>query len=365
MYTPLEYIEQVKGYIKVFGVPEVLEQQVNDRFVSWSEDYMSKGDNFYDFVYDYCLYESRMEKIGKYPKVIQEKWGWLKKKIQDVTSTMYDEGPADEFEHLFITSLINTWKYSKLAYRVDRELGLSLANMSPCSDLPIKKLINIPSHCFYIDVSSFGREVLCEDMEGIFVVSMFYKEKLVVVLHTLVRGGNDRLIPITSRFMVNTDEEDLDNIVVNINNAADSTSITSEDNKTRLYLEHNVLNFYINFLLYLSANNKDVEKERKENKREGSIRKPTNRKQVKNKYKEIDMYNVGYRIVRKNKGVYSTKGKGSSSGNKTISPHFRSAHWHHYWVGKGEEKELQLRWVEEVYVGGKNESGVVALHEVN
>lgn len=365
MYTPLEYVEQVKGYIKIFGAPEVLEQQVNDKFVNWVEEYMSKGDNFYDFVYDYCLYESRMQKIGKFPKVIQEKWGWLQRKIQEVTNTVYDEGPADEFEHLFMTSVINTWKYSKLAYRVNKDIGLSLTNMSPCTDLPIQKLINIPSHCFYIDVSSFGSEVLCKDMEGIFVVSMFHKERLVVVLQTLIRGGNGRLIPITSRYMVNIGEEELSNIIVDTVIAEESTSITSEDGVTRVYYERSVLNFYINFLLYLSANNRDIEKEQKKGKEGSSTRKSTIKNQVKNKYREIDMYNVGYKIVKTRNGSNITTGNRSSTNEKSISPHFRSAHWHHYWVGKGEEKELQLRWVEEVYVGGKSESGVVALHEVN
>lgn len=47
------------------------------------------------------------------------------------------------------------------------------------------------------------------------------------------------------------------------------------------------------------------------------------------------------------------------------SSHYRSAHWHHYWVGSGEDKKLIIKWVEGVFVnGGKEEAENIQIHKV-
>ena len=35
--------------------------------------------------------------------------------------------------------------------------------------------------------------------------------------------------------------------------------------------------------------------------------------------------------------------------------HYRSAHWHHYWVGSGDDKRLIIKWVEGVFVKGNGD----------
>ena len=43
----------------------------------------------------------------------------------------------------------------------------------------------------------------------------------------------------------------------------------------------------------------------------------------------------------------------------------RSAHWHHYWTGSGDNKELIIKWVDGVFVkGSKDEAEKVVIHKV-
>jgi hypothetical protein len=44
--------------------------------------------------------------------------------------------------------------------------------------------------------------------------------------------------------------------------------------------------------------------------------------------------------------------RAQGSGEGSVRPHLRRAHWHHYWVGQGRTR-LELRWIHPVLVGGE------------
>ena len=58
-------------------------------------------------------------------------------------------------------------------------------------------------------------------------------------------------------------------------------------------------------------------------------------------------------------------GKDGSLQNGTGSPksaHYRSAHWHHFWTGSGDDKKLIIKWVDGVFVNGKAEQDAAVVH---
>lgn len=47
----------------------------------------------------------------------------------------------------------------------------------------------------------------------------------------------------------------------------------------------------------------------------------------------------------------------------TVRPHLRRAHWHRYWVGKRDNKELVVKWVSECFVNGDAGEIDVTIHK--
>ena len=83
--------------------------------------------------------------------------------------------------------------------------------------------------------------------------------------------------------------------------------------------------------------------------------------EVKNKFRELRQYDLGYKIST----PIPNKSKSSESKSGTGSPksaHYRSAHWHHFWTGSGDDKKLIIKWVDGVFVNGKAEQDVAVVH---
>ena len=60
--------------------------------------------------------------------------------------------------------------------------------------------------------------------------------------------------------------------------------------------------------------------------------------------------------------VLNTTNTDDNNKRRSPIPHFRCAHWHGFWVGKG-RTEYAVKWMEPVYVGGENTKDVV-IHRV-
>lgn len=104
--------------------------------------------------------------------------------------------------------------------------------------------------------------------------------------------------------------------------------------------------------------------------------KPKSIADIKDKYKEVNRWNVGNQIVKKirnlNKKCNSYKKINETEGNNPsnninetennekklqkqhhITPHVCRGHWQSYWIGKrdgSEERKLVLRWKHFIYV---------------
>ena len=362
MYTPLEFIEQMKRYIMVLGYPDGVVVNLNNKLSDNVEEYMSEGDNFGCFVYDYIYNIRRMEKIGKFPKKLQGKWGNLKEELAKSLGVPGLDTDGDFFNHLAILNVLNDWKYHKYTYKVEGDLGTMLTDMSVPKDIPLTYITNTPTRCFYIDTTRFGNS-FCEDMEGFFVLTLVHNNTLLLLTIAMIRGINGRIMPIYSRLGCTLEVEGDEATAISFGSDLDTTEVTMEDGVTRVLDENKIFNFYANFILYLHASNKDVEESSVS---KSNFRKPVEKKKsnIKNKFKEVRMYELGYRIVKpKNTSSNSTGHKGNGVGSKK-SPHFRSAHWHHYWVGSKDDRKLVLKWVEGTFVGSKVESDVANVRYV-
>lgn len=83
----------------------------------------------------------------------------------------------------------------------------------------------------------------------------------------------------------------------------------------------------------------------------------------------IRTYNVGFVIGKSFEkqlasGTEYQKSTATGTG-RTVRPHVRRAHWHHYWVGEGRTR-LEVRWIEPTFVlpEGKREVPVATVRRV-
>lgn len=80
----------------------------------------------------------------------------------------------------------------------------------------------------------------------------------------------------------------------------------------------------------------------------------------------INSFAVGYKTGKRfeTQVAYSNSQTNSTKAEYAIScknkrPHVRRAHWHHYWTGEG-RKNLEVRWIEPVFVLGTEASNAVS-----
>lgn len=96
---------------------------------------------------------------------------------------------------------------------------------------------------------------------------------------------------------------------------------------------------------------------------------------ITNGYNEVYKQEVGVRIGKKistnikemKKAEKKEQAIAASHGHKSPIPHFRSAHWHGYWHGHGDDKKLEYKWIEPVFVCGSYSSDKdsdVVIHKV-
>lgn len=363
MYTPLEFVEQMNSYIQIKGAPSNMQREVNENYLGYVEEYMGEGDNLVKFLYDYSLNFLMVEKTGRLPKGSEINWSALRDSLCKRTGLSYLDNSADFFNQILLCSVVNEWKYHKYTYKVEGTLGKTLTDMEFPEGVPLKYLTRSKSNCFYVDTSGMGG-LFCERMEGFFVLTGVYNNVLLLTTVAMIRATHGRLVPIYSRLGCRLEEADNEeSTMINFSDTScKSMRLTLEDGNTYEYREEMLFRFYANFLLYLQASNGDIEEEQVAKK---VFNTPIvkDKTKIKNKYREVRAYEVGYKIIRSNKSSNKSTTRTFGKGTKK-SPHYRSAHWHHYWKGHGEDKELILKWVEGMFIGGKTESEVANVREV-
>lgn len=123
--------------------------------------------------------------------------------------------------------------------------------------------------------------------------------------------------------------------------------------------------FIIQLALYISAANKDMS----QSSRTKNTYRPKKDKKIKNKFSEIQEWNVGY-IVGKTYSVRKEEAKAKYASGYSLTekrrspmPHVRKGHFQMYHVGKG-RTETVIKWLEPIFVGGGMNESLPVVHKV-
>lgn len=244
------------------------------------------------------------------------------------------------------------WRIHKQVYQFSQELSELLAEQAD-SDLtiPVDVLNALPFPCVYIH---FPNDPLYDGFFAHFeddINTNDFELRFLVLPHSL-----DMTYPLTLHLIPGgTIKQGVDAAISTARNNAPleiSSLLSGEEAKAAL----NNITLMLQYVLYLCSDNKDV----KENIIQKNItRKPKGREYIKDKYREIQIWDCGNEVAEMVRTIRQTslnpdtnprtvkKGKGSPK-----SPHSRRAHWHHYWKGKkgSPDRKPVLRWIAPVFV---------------
>lgn len=235
---------------------------------------------------------------------------------------------------------INLWRKNRIIYHVDDALGTELGayarRMEDSDSLPGYLLRNLPYPCFAVEgppVSIGWREN--EDDPG---VSIDYTGRMLVTCQKqCVLTGNDSLLVHAERVggrmvtftlpILGTLGESLEAVKAAVSKEFPQT------NAALVRFEAIMALYAAQVVLYLQAVNADIERKPAS----GKKRKPGTPKPVKE-------FHVGFHVGQtlRRAYAYTTTGTGTGSAKR---PHTRRGHWHNYWIGSGEDRHLELRWV--------------------
>lgn|GEM_PF-646550 len=114
---------------------------------------------------------------------------------------------------------------------------------------------------------------------------------------------------------------------------------------------------FMNVLLYLCSQNAEIT--------ERYVPDISLKHNPKKKRSEATISEVGYRIGATLRSSYaSSMNFSSKETGRSVTPHLRRAHWHHYWTGALDgDRDLILKWIEPTFVGGANDP-IPVVHKV-
>ena len=308
-------------------------------------DYVSSKESLIELMYTCDMSKS----LGS-PVAMSEDYDVLRDYLVSKIDVGVREFADNKTLHYYITAcdITSKWRKNKVVYKVDAELSKQFYNMQLPDDIRTHVFTKQPAECYYIDMAGNG-DTIMSNLHGIFVRTKMIDEFCFLQFILIPNNKDDEVI---CKAMY------VDSLSDTVPNLSKENNGFDRLNETALY------NFFLNFSTYLNAANRDVEvsvRTRDNHARTFSV--------IKDKFREVKEFDVGLRYgntVRDHVKRYKYIGDKSpnTADKRSITSHYRRAHWHHYWVGSGEDKKLIIKWVDSVFVKGNKETDAVVVHKV-
>lgn len=292
------------------------------------------------------------------------------KRLLSVNPEFTGDSDVDTVSDTLFTEV--QWNRYKKIYEFHPTFIRYLAS-TEAGDVHKNVLERIPFRSFYI---SFGGTILdCGTREGfvpcvgIFVYVYFSKEngRNFVNFAASLRGINDSSVPLYVGMVDGstfTEVTDIDKMPASVRNYITHNGDPEQTAMVKQRQEDQKQYFMIilNACQYLCASNAEI-RDLKISKNDRPVISVGRKRKAVN----VQVSEIGYRIGQRFEKMYQDQSDISVSkgGYKGIKkrPHVRRAHWHHYWTGTG-RTNLEVRWLEPVFVMGSEEEIDTVVHEV-
>lgn len=259
------------------------------------------------------------------------------------------------------------WRTHKQIYKFPSEMENLLYDNDTSFDIPIYILNSLPYDCIYIETNNLNYKD--KSIMGFFFYKDYKSYTFVPVFEDLSYNNGGFMYDETNKDMTLKDGlnsmMDLQNAIIKdkdmiqICNPVDMESRNGRTYREELFENSEISIFpkMLQLVLYICSNNAEIEENPSQKK---ITRKPTDRKFIKDKYREVQIWDCGIKISEKIRTFLVPNKRNDVSSEyikrvgKTKSPHSRRGHWHHFWTGKmnTDERKLTLKWVAPTFVNG-------------
>ena len=249
----------------------------------------------------------------------------------------------------------NNWYYGgRQIYRFDNTLAEMLSSQT--KDLPIDTFVleQLPCNDFFV-MRNY------KDNQGFFV-NINISDNYIVTITELCHDNkiDSCIIPIERNMTL---QQSLTNFL-----QKGISKKRLKDNEDIINQASHIFAEKFQYILYLSAVNAEIIPVTKD----AVIKKKSvsNKTSKAGQQMKSELANVGYRIgsaVRSAKEetervIYIQDNNAQKQGTPK-SPHIRRSHFHSYWTGNGENKQLVVKWVNTIFVKGGSEN-LTTIHDV-
>ena len=252
------------------------------------------------------------------------------------------------------------WRKHRVIYQIDASLAEVLlqqaCRVEDAEKIPCELLTSLPYDCISVETPPF--EISTKETNNKYTMRftgrffLSYQEKTIMGYQSLMgvwemdEGKlSEFYIPIVPD---GTIKDSIDALHSTLVEGMPEMDVTEDDAKVQLA----PVLFAMQIVLYLQAQNADVQRVPNKPKKKKSKTKSVVRKNS----KPPKVVYVGYRVGRILRD-YDEAAKSTSTGTGTPKrPHSRRGHWHHFWTGakdKPAERRLVLQWVAPTMVHGE------------
>lgn len=235
------------------------------------------------------------------------------------------------------------WRQNKIVYAFDPDMAAALASqvedVADTDILPAELLMHLPYPCIYIKAPG-----LLEYMDGFWAWVDFDTNREAPELRIQwVFDTMDASVPQVIHIIPGATilECILDTLQTTLEHTREPVDISRPLEGAQIVL------MAIQLLLYLLADNADIDDAPAPQIHVINSRKTrqTGETSIQDKAGEVKAKNVGVRIGaafrRSRAGSYHGTSAGTGNAKR---PHMRRGHWHHYWRGQKDARELTLKW---------------------
>lgn len=278
-----------------------------------------------------------------------------------------------------------SWRVSKEIFVMDPDIEQILSEQTDVN-VDSEILMKLPYYCFYIKTNHLSLDNR-KELDGFFV-SLEYDlrdSSGELRINFLYRDLTFIEIPLLLKYK--TLEETIDYLLALTVEESRVKKTPGKEEELKGYFTElrKTMVSALQMVLYILSINSDIEEnpvQKKIYRRSVSSKEDSAAHKIKDKYAEVRMWDVGYRIgasVRANRQKREGSISGHSGSHSSKRPHLRRGHWHNFWVGprtskegnrdgREAERKLVLRWIPPTFIGGGKIKGSeempVVYHEV-
>lgn len=351
-YLPLKVVLETRN--QAITYPEIF---LND----FPVDQLPSLEDYTKFIFDADFmnphYKGPFMKINKY--LIKKSYA-----LDDMANhSIYSASdPKTELlDYIGYPMVIQLWEQSKKVYKIDSVFYDELRKTDDF-EIPESSLKYLPFYNFYLDLSEAKSAA---PIKGAFVhifESDYYGYQAVIYMITANHcyfSNYSHIRYDENRSFVFSEDKRSPMTPFTIYDAPSGTTKKAGDYDPR----NDIAKSIFQIIMFLSSANPDFE----ENSETKQTYRPSN--VIKNKFSEIQMWDVGVRYGRAIRFAKREAEKTNREHTKTseqrkpVRPHVRCAHWQRFHVGKG-RTEVRIKWIPPVFVCGSREIPVT-IHEVS